>query len=71
MSSVHSAGLLLSDLTGHSSNTSKIVELSSFGNPKEYFHISSKKMGCIEEMARDGISISDCMDSRAYADSMM
>jgi len=28
-------------------------------------------MGCIEEMARDGISISDCMDSRVYADSMM
>lgn len=63
--------MLMSEITGNSSTSSKVVELSSFGNPKEFFHPASKKLGCAEEMVRDRMSLSECRDAREYCDSIM
>lgn len=53
------------------SMASKVVEESEFKNPKNYFHVKSKKLGCTEEMVNAKIELSDCMDSREYCDAIM
>ena len=52
--SISSADKLLSTLTGGASDVSaaKIIDLSPFGNPREYFHLLRKFLGCSEEIEK-------------------
>lgn len=69
--SQHSAKQLLSEATGTSSDTVKVVEMSSFGNPKQYFSLSDRKLGCHEEMKQANINLDECVNARTYCDEVM
>ena len=69
--SAHTSKQLLSDATGTSSDTVKVVEMSSFGNPKQYFRLTDRKLGCHEEMKQAKVELTECVDARTFCDSVM
>lgn len=71
--SISSADKLLSSLTNGASdgNQSKTVDMSAHGNPREYFHMARKFLGCTEEVEKQGLSLVDCVSARAYCEGIM
>ena len=72
--SLSSQDKLLSTLTGgatNSSTTTKTIDMSPHGNPREWFHPGRKFIGCAEEMDKQGLSLSDCVNARAYCEGIM
>lgn len=69
--SEHSSKQLFSEVTGSSTGSIKVVELSSYGNPKIYYHIQSKKLGCEVEMSKEKILLSECINARQFCDGIM
>ena len=66
--SVHSSAMLMSETTGVDTNMQKGCEVSSFGNPKAFFHLQNKTLGCHQEMASQKIDIRECHNARDYCD---
>ena len=67
-----SADKLLSTLTGsEKTSLSKTVDLSKFGQAREYFKLQKRFLGCPDEMAEQKIPLSECMSSREYCDKVM
>ena len=71
--SVSSQDKLLSQLTkgASDSNQSKTVDMSPHGNPREWFHTGRKFIGCSEEIEKQGLALSDCVNARAYCEAIM
>lgn len=67
------ADRLLSTLTNGAcdSKQAKVIDMSEYGNPKEFFMIGRKFLGCIEQMEMQQFSLSDCVQARAYCDAVM
>jgi hypothetical protein len=71
--SVSSQDKLLSTLTGGAfdSHVSKTMDFSAHGNPREFFHTARKFLGCAEEIEKQGLSLTDCVNARAYCEGVM
>ena len=67
-----SADKLLSTLTGsEKTSLSKTLYLSKYGQPREYFNIPKKILGCQDEIADQKIKIEECVNAREYCDKVM
>lgn len=71
--SISSQDKLLSQLTGGASdaNQNKTVDMSPHGNPREYFHMQRKFLGCPTEIEKQGLNLSDCVPARSYCEQIM
>ena len=71
--SISSADKLLSQLTNGASDgtQAKTMDTSPHGNPREYFHMARKFLGCAEEIEKQGLSLADCVSSRSYCEGIM
>ena len=52
-------------------NHNKAFDESPHGNPREFYHMGRKFLGCVTEIEKQGLNLGECVQARLYCENVM